>query len=412
VKHLFIIPSWYPHRPCFPFEGLYLREQAEAIGQVHPEMNVTLSLWDQGRGDWSLGHLRRSPGCVLLPLAARPIENALAKNVIEQRKPVRTWNPKRFGGNRQGLLAANRRNLERATTRWGAPEILHAHVSYPAGWIAMTLSRERSIPYVITEHMGPFPLPYYTMGDGSLNPLLREPLERADATIAVSPTTAAQVAAFGLPAPRFIPNLVDDSRYHAAPARTDPRFTFLTMSALNDEKGIGDLLEAIALLRRSVPPSDAARLRFRIVGKKEDAARYEASAARLGIADLIEWPGFLGRDEAPAEFQACDCYVMPSHHESFGIVLAEALACGRPLIATRSGGPEAIVNEGNGLLVPVQRPDELARAMEVMLRRARGFDPGALRAEFMARYSRPAVVGALDAVYADVLARAATRPRR
>jgi glycosyltransferase involved in cell wall biosynthesis len=328
-------------------------------------------------------------------------------------RPVPTWPLELLGGNRQGLLAANRLNLDRATARWGAPEILHAHVSYPAGWIAMTLSRERSIPYVITEHMGPFPLEYYKIGDGSsLSPLLREPLERADATIAVSPTTAAQVAAFGLPAPRFIPNLVDDSRYHAAQVRTDSRFTFLTMSALNDEKGIGDLLEAIALLRRSLAPADAARLHFRIVGKKEDAARYEASATRLGVADLIEWPGFLGRDEAPAEFQACDCYVMPSHHESFGIVLAEALACGRPLIATRSGGPEAIVNEGNGLLVPVRRPDELARAMEVMLGRARGFDPGALRAEFMARYSRPAVVGALDAVYADMLARTATRPRR
>lgn len=405
MKHLFIIPGWYPHRPCFPFEGLYIREQAEAIGELHPDLGVTLSLWDQGRGDVSLGHLLKSPGCVLLPLGSRPAETALAANVVEQRRPTRSWHPGFLDGNRDAVLRANRINLERASARWGRPDLLHAHVSYPAGWVAMQLSREHSIPYVITEHMGPFPLPYYRTTDGSLNPLLREPLANAGATIAVSPALAENIESFGLPRPRFIPNLVDERRYRATPIRTGHPFTFLTMGAMQETKGIRDLLEAISMPRQRIPAERWKDVRFRIVGDGPDRAAFRSDAHRRGLDPWVTWVDPVPRERVAAEFESCDCYVLPSHHESFGIVLVEALASGRPVIATRCGGPEAIVNDRNGLLVEPRNPEALSRAIETMLSRARTYDPRLLREEFMARYSRPAVVGALDSVYEEVLAR-------
>ena len=408
MKHLFIIPGWYPHRPCFPFEGLYVRTQAEAIGDLHPDLGVTLSLWDQGRGDVSLGHLfmsRKSPGCLLLPLGSKPVETALASNVVEQRKPVRSWHPRYLGGNREAILRANRINLRRASARWGRPDLLHAHVSYPAGWVAMQLSRELSIPYVITEHMGPFPLPYYKTHDESLNPLLREPLANADATIAVSPALAKRIESFGLPRPRYIPNLVDERKYLSTPVRSDESFTFLTMSKMEKAKGILDLLEAISQLRERIEPNRWDHVRFRFVGRGPDLAEFRNEAHRRGLDIQVHWTGELPAEEARAEYRGCDCFVLPSHHESFGIPFVEALASGRPVIATRSGGPEAIVNEGNGLLVEPKNPEALSRAIETMLSRARTYDPRLLREEFMARYSRPAVVGTLDSVYEEVLAR-------
>ncbi len=405
MKHLFIIPGWYPHRPCFPFEGLYIREQAEAIGELHPDLGVTLSLWDQGRGELSLGHLLRSPGCVLRPLGSRPTEISLAPNVVEQRKPTRSWHPRQFGGNRDAILRANRINLERASARWGRPDLLHAHVSYPAGWIAMQLSREHSIPYVITEHMGPFPLPYYRTGDGSLNPLLRKPLANADATIAVSPALAREIESFGLTRPRYVPNLVDERRYRVARNHVNERFTFFTLSAMTTAKGIFDLLEAISKLWDRLEPGKRERVRFRIGGGGPQAEEFRKAAHQQGLDACVAWLGEIPREQARAEFQACDCYVLASHHESFGIVLVEALASGRPVIATRCGGAEAIVNEGNGLLVESRDPEALSRALESMFNRTRAYDPQRLREEFMSRYSRPAVVSALDTVYDEVLAR-------
>jgi glycosyltransferase involved in cell wall biosynthesis len=404
VKHLFIIPGWYPHRPCYPFEGLYIREQAEAIGELHPDLGVTLSLWDQGRGHVSWGHFRKSPGCILLPLGSKPGATILTRNVVEQRKPTRSWQPRHFGGNRNAILGANRINLERASARWGRPDLLHAHVSYPAGWIALQLSREFSIPYVITEHMGPFPLPYYASGDDSLNPLLREPLANADATIAVSPALASHIEAFGLPRPRVIPNLVNESRYRAEPFRAGTPFTFLTLCGMERAKGIHDLLEAISKLRERIPAERWSGVRFRLIGDGPQRSEFQNHAHQLGLDPSITWE-LSSREQAAAEFQSCDCYVLPSHRESFGIVLVEALASGRPVIATRCGGPETIVNDANGLLVEPKDPEGLSRALEIMLNRARQYDPRQLRQEFMARYSRPAVVSALDSIYAEVLAR-------
>jgi hypothetical protein len=71
--------------------------------------------------------------------------------------PALWWPERSFGGNKQALLRANRANLERAIQRFGSVGLIHAHVSYPAGWLALRLARDRH-PYVVTEHRGPFPV--------------------------------------------------------------------------------------------------------------------------------------------------------------------------------------------------------------------------------------------------------------
>jgi glycosyltransferase involved in cell wall biosynthesis len=235
-----------------------------------------------------------------------------------------------------------------------------------------------------------------------LSPLLREPLARADARVAVSPALSERIESFGLPRPRFIPNLVDERMFRAAPVRASHGFTFLTVGAMQQAKGVGDLIQAIAILKGRVDSARWKDLGFRLIGDGPDRGTFQSDARRLGIESSIAWTDPMPREQLIEEFQACDCYVLPSHHESFGIVLVEALASGRPLIATRCGGPESIVNESNGVLVAARDPQALAQALESMLHRARRYDPEALRADFMSRYSRQAVVNALDDVYEEV----------
>jgi glycosyltransferase involved in cell wall biosynthesis len=87
------------------------------------------------------------------------------------------------------------------------------------------------------------------------------------------------------------------------------------------------------------------------------------------------------------------------------IVLSEATACGKPVVATRSGGPESIVTPENGLLVEVGDVAALAGALRTMVEQARErYDAATIRAQFLERYSRPAVVDALEAVYRGVAA--------
>ena len=90
--------------------------------------------------------------------------------------------------------------------------------------------------------------------------------------------------------------------------------------------------------------------------------------------------------------QKCDVFVLSSLHETFGVVVGEAMACGKPVISTRCGGPEFIVNEENGVLVDVANAQALAGAMEDFIADRVSFDPQTVRASVVNRFSPEAFV--------------------
>jgi glycosyltransferase involved in cell wall biosynthesis len=85
--------------------------------------------------------------------------------------------------------------------------------------------------------------------------------------------------------------------------------------------------------------------------------------------------------------QRSNVFVLPSRFESFGVVLIEALATGCPLIASRSGGPESIVNNNNGFLVPVEDEDALSEAMKRMYVKYQDFNQENIRNEAIEKYN-------------------------
>ncbi len=403
---LFLIPSWYPHR-CYPWEGTFLIEQAEAIAGARPDWKLGMDLWGQGEGFLSTAHLRRSPRCLLDALALRAGERVRAPNLVEFTTPALWWPERVLGGNKGALLAASRRNLERARARFGGVDVMHAHVAYPAGGLAMRLSAETGIPYVVTEHMGPFPLPVYARADGRLKAILREPLERAAARLVVSPVLARTLAGFGLPEPEVIPNLIDERLYRWEPPADPGVFTFFTLCVMDPAKGVSDLLRAAARFLGELPARDRPHVRFRLGGDGPHLAAFRAEAAELRLGAAVEWLGRIPRQRAREEFARCDCFALASRHESFGIVFVEAGASGKPVIATRCGGPEFIVTPETGLLTAVGDVEGLAGALHRMFEGARGYDRALIRARTVERYGREAVVARLEAVYRRVAARPA-----
>jgi glycosyltransferase involved in cell wall biosynthesis len=402
--HLFVIPSWYPHR-CYPLEGAYIRDQATTMADLRPDWHVSIARWGQGAAFLSLAHLLHSPRCTLdLMMLPRLSENPLAPNLVEWIEVTPTWSERFAGGNRHGLLRTMRRLIGRAREQFGLPDLLHAHVSYPGGWLAWQLSQELGIPYVVTEHMGPFPLPVYRTNDEALREDIREPLAHAAARIAVSPSLAQRIESFGLAPVEPVPNFIDERRYHTERRPGDGRFCFFTVCGMEHSKGIADLIEAIALLLPRLGDERRQQVTFRVGGEGPAWREFQNQARARGVSEWIEWLGLLPHEVARNEFAACDCFVLPSHHESFGIVFVEAQASGRPAIGTRSGGPESIVTPDAGVLVEPHRPDELARALEWMIDHAHEFDADRLRAQCISRYGRAAVVDQLDRIYQRVLA--------
>lgn len=126
---------------------------------------------------------------------------------------------------------------------------------------------------------------------------------------------------------------------------------------LTYQKGFDILLEAVARLRQSLP------VRLWLLGEGPDRVALEQKARSLGIADVVTFWGF--QSNPFAYMAAADVFVLSSRYEGFGNVIVEAMACGAPVVATDCphGPSEIITPEVNGLLVPPEDPESLARAI-------------------------------------------------
>src|SRR5690606_23274746 len=127
---------------------------------------------------------------------------------------------------------------------------------------------------------------------------------------------------------------------------------------------------------------------------------YRESANELGLK--IRWAGFLDRGQVLKEMQRCDAFILPSRNENLPMVLLEAIACGKPVIATRCGGPEIIVNAENGLLVPVEDEDALAEAMIYLKNNFEKYNEAVIREDFLRRFSKSVVTNQLMRIYEEL----------
>lgn len=396
--NLFILPSWYPS-PASPLSGCFTQEQAEALAELVPGIRVMVSLWGHADAVLSARSLWRWPQRLAWRFQQGSDQVRERNGVYEIFNAKMLWSGRLpFGGVRQ-LMSVNRRNFQLAQQRFGPVDLIHAHVSYPGGYIASLLSQEFDVPYVLTEHMGPFPFPDLLQGGQPL-PEIEQVFRKASASIAVSPALSQRVASFGYPPPGVIPNMVDERAFYLGQPNSD-KTVFLTLCGISEQKGIDHLLAAIALWN---PPAD--QFEFRIGGDGPQRKAFQEQAAAMGLSDRVRWLGHVSRAQAPALFRDCHIFVMPSRHESFGVVYAEAIASGKPVIATRCGGPEFIVNETNGILVNVGDVPALSQVMQTMAARWASYQPQAIRQDFEQRFSRAAVVQQLRVLYDEVMEKA------
>lgn len=112
--------------------------------------------------------------------------------------------------------------------------------------------------------------------------------------------------------------------------------------------------------------------------------------------------GQLTRQEVVEKMHECDVFVLASDFETFGVVYIEALACGKPVIGTRNGGAEDIINETNGVLIDIDNVAQLSDTMKKMYTNEIKFDSNKIAEYTHKRYSSENVAAQLISIYKGV----------
>lgn len=284
------------------------------------------------------------------------------------------------------------------------PEIIHAHV-FLSGVIGVILGKLYRIPVIISEHV------FIEKSIESLSLsqklidvmrrlLARLALNKAQLVIVPSDFMSEYLISMGIKNKiKVIPNIVDTNLFY--PSHSNDKMDYkkiLFVGGLHPVKGISYLLHALRKLEEK--RSD---FFLDIVG---DGApyrnEYEQQAKDLGIADKVKFHGRKSKEEVAEFMRKCDFLVLPSVWEAFGIVLIEAMACGKPVIATACGQKE-IIKENNGILVPPKDVQALAQAVEYILDHYQKYSSEDISQYVRDKFSYEAVGKILHETYVQVL---------
>jgi glycosyltransferase involved in cell wall biosynthesis len=284
-------------------------------------------------------------------------------------------------------------------------DLIHASFIYPDGAVAHRLSERYGVPFLVTE-LAPW-LPNWLERAGVARQAL--PAARAASSIlALSTHVRETIRAYEPSANvRVVPPGVDGAEF---PLQTSPRNAdqILFVGFLNYNKGVDVLLRAIAVLRDRDAPASLVLVggsHYRKTRQQEEELR--ALATDLGLDGRVTFVGKQPPAEVARLMGESALVVLPSRAEAFGSVLAEALACGTPVVASRSGGPEDIVTDEVGALVPVDDHVALADAIARVLANRSRYAPERMRAYSLSHFGMPTVVEKILEAYEAALERTA-----
>lgn len=349
--HIVIIPAFFQTKDR-PTLGSFFLDQAKALKKQGHEVTILY--------------------CDTYSVKCLPEWIKYDESTESQIKGIQIYRNKRFCPVKHGMEGYKNAFAEGVRALWQKymlnqkVDIIHAHCAVWAGYAAMKMSERTGIPYVVTEHATLFQLHKNDISTSN-HAVIRQVFQQAARVICVSRAFAKLLSEYREDID-VIGNVVEcDKFYPVERKRTDKKFQFLTVCYMQEEaqlykKGIDILLKAWKELHQKNPECQL------VIGGGGQAQHKAVEwCQKYDITDSVEFIGNLSREGVVERMQQCDCFVLPSRYETFGVVYIEAMACGKPVIAVQNGGPDDFVKEFNGILIEPEQVMELVHAMEKIL---------------------------------------------
>lgn len=259
-------------------------------------------------------------------------------------------------------------------------DIIHAHGAVLSGSLAYFYSRKNNIPFVITEHTGPF-------SKVISNPLkklwIKFIMEKANAILFVSAHAKEQILTSGI-TPRKTEitfNPIDTTLFQKVEKKTLTK-NMIFVGRFDPNKGALRALIAFHQFNKTNPDWT-----LTIVGNGKERKQLLQFIEENDLHQHVILKGFLSPKLLAEEFNNADFLISPTLHETFGLVIAEAMACGIPVITTNKTAPKELVGDDCGILIDPNNKEELLLAIQAMKKTIKTYDSNLIRDKIVNRCS-------------------------
>lgn len=373
---VYFVCSWFPNRNN-PSEGLFLKHYAEAISGYNKVVvffaEQDASLKEAYQNDnYSYHHVE------VRTVYYQPVQTGI--KVIDL-----------FGNSLKRIYYLAR--LIRKEIASGKPDIFHFNVVSPSVVLMWYYKLIHRIPFVYSEH---WDIPIRVKRGLIKNWLphrigMKLTALFSSGVIVCSKAMKDNFEYYGLSHQVHIISSVIflDNKSIRDKERKSGKKILLHVSSLgNFQKNISGIIQAISAVSKSRTDFE-----LHFIGSGKEIEDHRKQASQLGLLNnVIFFQGFVSDEEKRQWFEKSAFHILFSNFEGYSLVTAESIYYGRPVIATRCGGPEDFVNEKNGILVEPGNQQQLADAIHFMLDNYLQYQPDALRKYGESIFS-PDVVG-------------------
>ena len=295
---------------------------------------------------------------------------------------------------------ASSKGLKYIRKNFGDHDISHAYILLRTGAIAYLLKLFRGKPYVITEAWSGYATGKFEKKNWLKKFLTYYVVKKSNAVTVVSEFLKKSMLANGIKKDYFIVHNIVEPVNGKVPERSDGKIKILVVADLVDEiKNVSGILKAIA----EIIPS-AKNIEMNIIGEGTDRKKLESLATELKlINEYVFFHGVKSNEKVYQQLMNCDFIIMNSNFETFSMICAEAISCGKPVIATRCGGPQEFVTAETGILIEPGSHEQLVNALHQMIREYKNYPEDELRNYARSNFSYEVIAEKFLKVYQSAL---------